>query len=541
MEGSNRRFTLSAVALPFLFLAMSGLALANVITVNTLDGGSESAPLCTLEDAVTAANTSTAINGCGAGSGNDEIVFSVTGTIFTDNPLVITDPELTIVGPNTGSVAGPNPPAGIVIDGGTTHEIMETTNTRTEVENLTFAHGNITTINYLGVDHAGGAINAEGTDLYVFNCSFNDNAAADPGLGGAILGDNGGFVEIENSTFVGNSSHFGGAIWNGNSEMYLNNLTLSANVAGTGEGGAIGYSSGLATHTFMRGSILAGNTGGNCETSPPTPLEDEGYNLSDDASCSFSGTSEDSVTTLDLDPTGLHNNGGPTETIALESGSKAIGFDKNCVDLNDDVVSNDQRLYKRANSPTSCSSGAYEYGARPPLAISTTGEKLQIARSTSPDSDSVNMMFSYIDYGPGASGPACDSGNNGLNGVSVSLFQGTCAALPGLGLSLDLDPFSVHTVGSESYGTFYGTSPGEVSARIVQLPTPANTCGEWTLTIEDSGIATATYGLTGGSGPGTTYALVVKDEDGNAGCLDITNAIAGTQVAQPSPSRDVRR
>ena len=55
MAGSNRRVTLAAIALPFLFVAMSGLARANDIFVNTPGSGSESAPLCTLEDAVAAA------------------------------------------------------------------------------------------------------------------------------------------------------------------------------------------------------------------------------------------------------------------------------------------------------------------------------------------------------------------------------------------------------------------------------------------------------------------------------------------------------
>jgi len=38
MAGSNRRYTVAAIALPFLFLVMSGLARANNIFVNTTDG-----------------------------------------------------------------------------------------------------------------------------------------------------------------------------------------------------------------------------------------------------------------------------------------------------------------------------------------------------------------------------------------------------------------------------------------------------------------------------------------------------------------------
>ena len=42
MADRNRRLTLAAIALPVLFLVMSGLARAASIVVNTLDGGTES-------------------------------------------------------------------------------------------------------------------------------------------------------------------------------------------------------------------------------------------------------------------------------------------------------------------------------------------------------------------------------------------------------------------------------------------------------------------------------------------------------------------
>ena len=65
MAGSSRRYTLAAFAVPFLFLAMSGLARANTIIVNTLEGGSHYG-LCTLQDAVTAAETQAPVHGCAA-------------------------------------------------------------------------------------------------------------------------------------------------------------------------------------------------------------------------------------------------------------------------------------------------------------------------------------------------------------------------------------------------------------------------------------------------------------------------------------------
>ncbi|MGC2756447.1 hypothetical protein [Candidatus Binatus sp.] len=68
------------------------------------------------------------------------------------------------------------------------------------------------------------------------------------------------------------------------------------------------------------------------------------------------------------------------------------------------------------------------------------------------------------------------------------------------------------------------------------LPTPAGSCGEWTLNLEVAGLDTSALGL-GGSNP---FALVLTDTDGDrAGCFDITNAIVGNQI--PTPGHRVRR
>ena len=69
MAVRNRRFTFAAFSLPFLLIAMAGLARANTIVVNTLDSGSQLFPLCTLEDAVLAAETKTIHGGCPEGTG----------------------------------------------------------------------------------------------------------------------------------------------------------------------------------------------------------------------------------------------------------------------------------------------------------------------------------------------------------------------------------------------------------------------------------------------------------------------------------------
>ena len=53
-------------------------------------------------------------------------------------------------------------------------------------------------------------------------------------------------------------------------------------------------------------------------------ITDNGHNLDDGSSCAFSAVGSLSATPAGLDPAGLQSNGGPTETIALQSTSAAV-------------------------------------------------------------------------------------------------------------------------------------------------------------------------------------------------------------------------
>ena len=541
MAVRNRRYTFAAIALPFLLIAMTGLARANTIIVNTLDAGSDAFPLCTLEDAVLAAETGVIHGGCPAGTGTDTIEFIVTGTISPANTLTInnTNEVLTISGPTFGcSGAGP---CGIVIDGGQAIELIDAVDAELLLENLTLADGS---------NFAGGALLAGSSIVGIENCTFLDNRAE---FGGALAAQE-SIVFLLNDTFTGNSAAEGGAIDNA-SEMLVSNNTFSENLAA--EGAGIFTDLG---ETDVNSTILANSFGsGNCAN-----VTDDGYNISDDTSCGFSGTSVDNSTTLNLDTLGLQNNGGPTQTIALKSGSQAIDFIPiaSCFTFLDAPVTNDQRLFARPDSdggvPESfCDAGAYESGAVAPIVLAPKTERVQIARSSATNSDQVNMAFTFIYNGD----PDCDVPTGGdedaLNsGVGVALFGGTCAALPSSGLILYLDPFSVHKVNKQQYGSLFQVLGNEtVSARMVALPAPTGACGAWALNLEVAGLDTKAMGL-GGTGP---FALVVTDLDGDqlrvgiaaqaltladilgdaAGCFDITNAVVGNQI--PTPGHGVRR
>jgi hypothetical protein len=285
----------------------------------------------------------------------------------------------------------------------------------------------------------------------------------------------------------------------------------------------------------LRSTLLANSTGGggNCDTFGGT---DDGYNISDDDSCNFTGTSINNSTTLHLDPAGLANNGGPTQTIALESNSQAIDFIPvaDCTDQSSPTplpVTTDQRGLPRPDpgNPLFCDAGAFELQTTP-FVLAPNSERLQIARGTSPNSDQVNTAFTFTENGF----PACDAGDNAFNGLTVVIEHGTCATLDNAALVMNLSPWVVHTVNHESYGTFFESIPPEtISARMIALPTPAApACGEWTINIEVAGADTAGFG----NGP---FALILSNPDGDTGCFDITNAIVGNQI--PTPGHSVRR
>ena len=343
MAGSIQRFTFAAVALPILFVAMTGMARAATIIVNTLDGGSQYG-LCTLEDAVVAAETQAAVHACAAGSGHhDTIQFSVSGTIFIANTLSMKTPgeNLTIVGPVFN---------GITINGQTYRQLMDVETTGLSLENLTLTEGSA---------ESGGAMYINLALVSITGCTFTSNGAFD---GGAIFAGGVSGVSVLNSTFTSNlASDGGGAIYNVLSGLSVTNVTFSGNQSGStppgdgapfppsGTGACVNNHLGLIA---VKSSIFARSVrGGNC-----VGITDHlGYNLSDDNSCGFSGTSENSVSNLNLD--GLALNGGPTETVAPGYGSRAIDFVPiaKCTIVANVPLKNDQRGLAAPTPPTSTS------------------------------------------------------------------------------------------------------------------------------------------------------------------------------------------
>ena len=205
---------------------------------------------------------------------------------------------------------------------------------------------------------SGGGIGNEGT-LTVTNSTFSGNEG--DVSGGGIANEAPGTLNVTNSTFSGNSgldsgnSGSGGGISNEGTGT-VTNSTFSGNF------NVYNFGSGMLTLT---NSILANSTsGGNCSGS----IIDGGYNISDDASCGFgtsTGANGETIGDSVLDSNvalaaELAQNGGPTETIALELGSYAIA----AIPIAHQCPATDQRGEPRPDpeGPASaCDIGAFEY------------------------------------------------------------------------------------------------------------------------------------------------------------------------------------
>jgi len=355
---------------------------STVTVTNTLDSGPGS-----LRNAIASA------------ASGDTINFSVAGTITltaASGELLINE-NLTISGPGASSLAisGNNSSRVFEIGSGFTVTISGVTiqngsagagggilNSGTLMLSNSTLSGNST-----NGDNGGGIYNHGGT-LTVTNSTISGNSANGGGSGGGIFNYLGtltvtsstlsgnsvvgsgfivgggiyiyaGTVTVTNTTLSCNSAYAGGGIYTYGATPTLTNSTLSGNSAPYGGGGIFVYNNRL----IAKNTILANNSiGGNCYNF----LTSQGYNLSDDTSCttSFNQTGDLNNTPAGLDPGGLKSNGGPTQTIALTATSPAVDAiptspTNYCTDVNGAPVTTDQRGITRPQGPA-CDIGAFE-------------------------------------------------------------------------------------------------------------------------------------------------------------------------------------
>ena len=171
-------------------------------------------------------------------------------------------------------------------------------------------------------------------------------ATNDAGLGGGIM--NYGEMNIANSTFSHNSADGeGGGIRNAG-PLTMINSTLTGNSSGAAGGALMTFSA-----ATVQNSILANSPSGNDCTGSVSNIEDN--SIDTDGSCG--NAIQKTSAEVNLGP--LQNNGGPTLTHALLSGSVAIDAGDNTICANNPINHIDQRGVVRPQG-TTCDTGAFE-------------------------------------------------------------------------------------------------------------------------------------------------------------------------------------
>jgi uncharacterized repeat protein (TIGR01451 family) len=289
----------------------------------------------------------------------------------------------------------------VILSGGSARRLFTVNATRTlTLRNLSVNNGQVSAGSGAGISN-NGTVNA-------YNVTFNSNQNSSS-QGGAIVNNSGATLNVFNSFFTGNSATNGAAIANAGTAN-INNTTFSSNSA-SGQGGAIANNAG-GTLTVTNSTLANNNAGGqggglavlggtvtlNSVTfsgnqGQVTPFANSIINnggtvtvnnsivasaaSAPGSNCSgtiggtalhnlqFPGTTCGALATANPLLGTLNSNGGPTQTIALQTSptpSPAIGAGTGC-------PATDQRYAPRSGA---CDLGAFQTGSSAPAAMTLT-------------------------------------------------------------------------------------------------------------------------------------------------------------------------
>jgi CSLREA domain-containing protein len=363
-----RLFLLAALVGGLLALSGTHTARAAGIVVNSAADVVADDGQCTLREAIIAANSDTASGAtageCAAGSGSDTITFADDYVITLDgSQLPVVTSVITIIGNGPANTiiqanAAPNTATYRVLQVSTAGSLTLDSVTVRHGRCLTCGGGGIYNLGTVTVTNStlsgnyashGGGIASWNYPLTVTNSTISGNNASIYGggiysnsptmtvtnstLSGNYAGNNGGGIAsfhrtstVINSTLSGNNTTFsGGGIYNQGGTLTVTNSTLSGNNANSGGGIGSLYHDISGGTVNLANSLIIGSTGGNCYKVGAVTLTADASNIASDASCG--GATVKTAAEIALGP--LANNGGPTLTMALGSGSAAINAGNN--------------------------------------------------------------------------------------------------------------------------------------------------------------------------------------------------------------------
>ena len=354
-------------------------------------------------------------------------IFDLLGGTITLTNLVIQNGKFTISNPGDfGSCAA----AGIFAGGAATINIKSSTIQNNALVNgvgagFCIVTGTVnlaqsTVRNNTSTYGGSGARIQDSGVLNVTNSTFNGNTASDLNASGAAISTR-STVNFTNSTLSGNSlARYGSGIAVYNGTTTLRNVTI----AGNGAAPQL-LVSGAGASAILESTIISNPNGGsNCNTEGGGVITSNGHNLDDGSSCGLAQATDITGNAM-LGP--LQDNGGPTATRALLSGSAAIDQGSNPGNL-----ANDQRGVGYARVVGAAADiGAFEAGAAPP----TLDVDLSITASKY---DALTDGLMVLRYLVGLSGSSLTSG--ALGGTATRTDPVAVKAyLDGIRTALDID------------------------------------------------------------------------------------------------------
>lgn len=262
-------------------VSFGGVAHAASIVVNDTNDELNTDGSCSLREAIEAANTDTAVDGCAAGNGADVITLpagtytlAITGgeedanatgdlDIYESVELVGAGASTTTIDADgidraiqvycieeeeSGCLSAVNVRiAGVTITGGSSSGLRVTGD-----EALTFTLEDAAVVENSNPTDGGGFI--MGVQGAIRRCLIENNEAGPSSYGGGLVITQGGVV-VEDTTVRGNTGAWGGGLW-ANGMLTMVRTTVSGNTA-TGEAGGVLISNSSATLTNV---TISGNT-----------------------------------------------------------------------------------------------------------------------------------------------------------------------------------------------------------------------------------------------------------------------------------------